>query len=177
VRIGYRAKQFWKALSSSPSIEQMATAKAILDPALLDLFLALQPSEQAHSLQITDTLIAQGEKDKHLLTAALLHDVGKTRYALKPWERVAIVLGHAIFPMKAKEWGDAQPSGWRRPFVVAAQHPAWGAEMAAQAGASPVTVEIIRRHQEKASMSTATGNSPIDAERLLYHLQILDDEN
>jgi hypothetical protein len=31
--------------------------------------------------------------------------------------------------------------------VVAIQHPAWGAEMAAEAGSSPLVVALIRRHQ------------------------------
>lgn len=37
---------------------------------------------------------------------------------------------------------------WRRAFVVARQHPSWGAQMATEAGATPLTVSLIRRHQD-----------------------------
>jgi hypothetical protein len=44
------------------------------------------------------------------------------------------------------EWGQGQPRGLRRPFVVATQHPAWGADLSAAAGASARTCDLIRRH-------------------------------
>ena len=57
-----------------------------------------------------------------------------------------------------------------RPFVVAERHPDWGAEMAAQAGASALVVELIRRHQE-----TPDPRPVNQADRLLQQLQVADD--
>lgn len=177
MRIRYRVGQFWKALFVRPTQEQMALARRVLSPASWELFLKMQPGEQAHSLEILEGLLAQGETDPDLLTAALLHDVGKIRYPLRVWERALVVIGKALFPEKVRQLGMAQPVGWKRAFVVAENHPAWGAEMAAEAGASPAAIEIIRCHQDKPPAPQSSAGSPSPSENLLYRLQILDDES
>ena len=153
MRIFYRARQFWLALTAVPKPEDLALAQEVLSPALMRLFLSLQPSEQAHSLwiyrQLRSYLAAcDREVPPDLLAAALLHDVGKSCHPLRLWERVEVVLGKAFFPAAVKGWGTGSPSGWKRAFVVAEQHPAWGADLAQQAGATPLAVALIRRHQE-----------------------------
>jgi hypothetical protein len=40
---------------------------------------------------------------------------------------------------------------WQQPLVVAEQHPAWGAELAAAAGGSFLAVALIRRHADKSA--------------------------
>ncbi len=147
MRIVYRASQFWDALLAVPGEEQLAQAEKILSSSLMDLFQKMLPSEQAHSLSVFQRLTEQGETSSDLLKAALLHDVGKVRCPLYPWERAMVVLGQALFPESAKRWGQGEPSGWKRAFVVAEKHPHWGAEMAAQAGASLLTVDLIKYHQ------------------------------
>ena len=62
--------------------------------------------------------------------------------------------------------------GWRRTFIVAEQHPAWGAALAAEAGASPRLVTLIRLHQEV----PPTEADP-ETRRLLSKLQAVDDNN
>jgi hypothetical protein len=136
------------------------------------LFLRLQPSEQAHSLRLFRQLLDRGETDVELLAAALLHDVGKSRYPLRVWERILIVLAKALFPHLVKHWGQAQPYGWRRLFVISEMHAAWGADMAAMAGAPAMTVSLIRRHQD----ILPTHPESIE-ERYLQILQSLDNEN
>lgn len=154
MRIGYRIRQFWLALTAAPAVHDLAVAAEVLSPAQMALFQQMQSSEQAHSLWIFHRLRQhladqdlEGEHD--LLVAALLHDIGKSRYPLRLWERIVIVLGKAFFPQQVHHWGLQSPGGWKQPFVVAAQHPAWGAEMAAQAGASPLAVALVRRHQDQ----------------------------
>jgi hypothetical protein len=150
VRLCYRARQFWQALRSRPSPGAIAKAEAVLSPSLMALFTGMQPSEQVHALKVLEALQAQGETEPDLLTAALLHDAGKQRCPLLLWERVAIVLVQAASPALSTCWGE-QPvydcTGWRKPFIVAAQHAEWGAEMAHQAGISPLAAALIRRHQ------------------------------
>jgi hypothetical protein len=105
----------------------------------------------------------------------LLHDVGKSRYPVRIWERILIVLSKAFLPGKVKRWGEGAAEGgglgWRRAFVVAQQHPAWGAQMAAEAGASPLTSTLIRRHQDPRSNSSEGLE-----DRLLQILQAADHE-
>ncbi len=190
MRILYRVRQFWQALTAVPNPEDVETARGLLTPSLMTLFLGMQPSEQAHSLRILQQLRQQGESDPDLLAAALLHDLGKSCHPLSIWERTLIVLGKAFFSRQAGQWGKGEPRGWRRAFVVAAQHPAWGAEMAVQAGASPLTAALIRRHQEftSAQQMPEHGQKKVFFEemaleetaledRLLYRLQLLDNES
>jgi len=169
--LSYRFQQFWKALTARPPQSDLALASTALTPEQFGLFTRLQPSEQAHSLGIYHALQAEGRVDPDLLAAALLHDIGKSRYPLQIWERVLIVLAKVILPEQTERWGDAPPSGWRRPYAVAKQHPAWGAELAEKAGASGLLVEVIRRHQEPLPDHP---QSPADL--LLVHLKRYDDQ-
>jgi hypothetical protein len=87
------------------------------------------------------------------------------------WERVAIVLVKAWWPKKFVRWSQGEPVGWKRAFVVAGQHPAWGAKLVEQAGATPLTTSLILRHQEHRPANIA----PADVEdKLLRLLQDLD---
>jgi hypothetical protein len=155
----------------APSAEDRMIASQILSPPLMQLFERQRGSEQAHSLRLCRQLLEHKDNQPDLLVAALLHDVGKSRYPLFIWERVWIVLGKALFPERVKKWGQASPHGWRRAFVIAEKHPAWGAEMAAQAGASPLAVALIRRHQTRLK-----GEALSPEDRLLQRLQLFDDE-
>jgi len=185
VHLFYRIRQFWEALTALPAPEELARARQVLSPPLMELFLRLQAQEQVHSLKIFYLLSQPGQLHPDLLAAALLHDVGKSRYPLRLWERVLIVLGKALFPSKVKSWGRSRPRGWRRPFVISEQHPHWGAEMARHAGASALTASLIMRHQD--SLEPAIGEStsvnlpasnPVTLEDVfLRRLQQLDDES
>lgn len=166
----YRANQFWSDLKAAPDSMNLDQARLILSPAELNLFLQLQPAEQAHALEVLRKLQAHGENEPALLEAALLHDIGKTRYPLHRWERIVVVLAQALFPRQAKKWGTGETWGWRKPFAVAEQHPAWGADLAHRAGAAPLAVTLIRRHQD------ALLDDPLSSEdRFLQSLQLADD--
>jgi hypothetical protein len=147
-RLAYRSRQFWNAfLGPHQKIESEVLLPYLSMPQLV-LFRRMQPSEQTHAFQVFGRLKASGRRDRGLLAAALLHDVGKILYPLSIWERVLIVLGRRLFPRAVRRWGTGRPRGLYRPFVVAARHAEWGADLAARAGASPRTVDLIRRHQD-----------------------------
>lgn len=143
--------QFQRALRETPSPDGLARAQAVLPPELFDLFSQLQPFEQAHSIRVYDGLIALGHDDPDLLTAGLLHDVGKARVPLNPWERAVAVAARKVLPAKIKQWQRGEPKGLRVGIVVAARHAEWGAEMAAEAGAGERLVRLIRNHDAELS--------------------------
>jgi len=148
--IFYRLRQFRTALRTPPLTQQdFAPAQAVLTEAEMALFSRLQSCEQTHALNVLQTIQTRGENHPDLLTAALLHDIGKIGHPLRIWERVIIVLGKKFFPERMKTWGRARPQGWRRPFVVAFQHPLWGTELTQKVGASPLAVHLIRTHQDE----------------------------
>jgi hypothetical protein len=172
VRILYRVRQFWQCLIANPKPKDYHEVSRVLSADLMDLFSKLHRSEQAHGLWIYRKLLEQGETHQDLLVAALLHDIGKDRYPLRLWQRVAIVLSRKLSPERARHWGQDDPKDWKSPFVVAERHATWGAEMVMCAGASETTVSLIHRHHESLTQPI---NNPED--QLLYRLQFLDDKS
>ena len=173
-QVWYRTRQFWLAWRAEPPFDsELTAARSVLTTEQMNLFLLLQPSEQIHALRVLQTIQLQGESDPDLQTAALLHDIGKARAPLKLWERVVIVLGKRFFPRRAWSWGQGKPQGWKRPFVVAEQHPTWGGEMTAKVGLSPVAISLIRRHQTSDALDPARR----EEDRLLSILQAADRQN
>lgn len=178
VRILYRGRQFWHTLSSKIDSQKLEQAATYLTHAQWELFTQLQVGEKNHALAMLTKLIAQGETEPDLLVAALLHDVGKLRYRMNPLERALVVVGKAIVPEKANRWGTEPVGGWnnlpdwRKAFIVAEHHAEWGAEMARQAGASPLAVELIRQHPCPPSMAAGSVNN-----RLQKTLWLVDNES
>jgi len=153
-RLVYRARQFWWALTAQPDPGDLAEVQQHLSPAQYVLFRRLQPSEQAHAIAVFKQIREQ-ESHPDLLVASLLHDIGKVLYPLSVWQRVSIVL----LGSKAGRVG-----------MVAEKHPEWGADLAKKAGASPLAVRLIRRHQD-----AARKGGPSKEDRLLAILQAADD--
>ena len=187
-RITYRTRQFWRYLGAAPSQSDIIKIYAILTPRQFALFSRMHKTEQFHSLEVLRGLVKAGETDRDLLVAALLHDSGKVLQTLRLWERVWVVLVKAFFPRKANSWGEAgegsmnlhvNPSlqqsmlpWWKKPFLTARQHPAWGANLAEEAGASAASVALIRRHQEN-----VVGPPVTQEDVLLRKLQDMDETN
>lgn len=173
MNVTYRLRQFWRLLTAHPlPPAAWEEIEGVLSPQEVALFRRHSPADRQHAYRVLRALRSANRDHPALLAAALLHDVGKTRYRPKAWERVVGTLAERLFPGQIARWGTGNPGGWRRPFVIRMQHAAWGAEMAAAAGSAPLTVALIRRHQEKesrpADRKTAT---------FLRWLQVADDQS
>jgi putative nucleotidyltransferase with HDIG domain len=174
-RFLYRIRQYRHAVSARPTDDDLEEVSVWLTPSQRMLFSQLPPSDQMHAIEVTRKLLLQGETHPELLAAALLHDVGKSRYPLQPWERAAIVVGQKLSPRLLENLLRSRATHrLRRLHTVAAQHPAWGAEMARQAGVSPLAEALIRRHQDPLEDPISDHLSQEDC--LLIKLQAVDDE-
>jgi hypothetical protein len=147
----------------------------VLTPASLALFRSMATQDQRHGLDVYTTLQQAGHTDRDLLTAALLHDVGKSITRLYPWQRAIFVLldrfaprllahlsrsdglpDHVPNPLEGRtpDW----PKGWRRAFIANAYHAEIGARWAQETGCSSRSASLIRRHQDRLE----NGASPVD---------------
>lgn len=164
-------KQGWAALTAFARPVDFGVAAEVLSAQQMALFRQMRRSEQLHALRVLRTLQAQGHHHPDLLTAALLHDVGKSRYPLTLAERMLVVLIRRLLPRLAAPWSAGHPRGWRRAFVIAREHPMWSAEDMLAAGASPLAAALARRHQEHLD-----GPPRSEEDRLLRLLQAADEE-
>ncbi len=154
-------RQFFAALSARVSQDDLRQADAHLPPEARRLFRKMSAADQRHSLAVMRALEGAGHTHPALLTAALLHDAGKSAARLTPVHRAVIVLLGRFWPA-ALEWlarelpgGDSSLANpvpgkinWRWPFIVHRCHPGLGAQWAKQAGCDASSVALIRRHQE-----------------------------
>jgi putative nucleotidyltransferase with HDIG domain len=143
----YRTRQFVGALRPKVENDERQDARKLLGERLWPLFESMKARDQRHSLDVYALLKEQGRKDKDLLMAGLLHDVGKGRLAganIRIWHRVAYVVLGASAP-----WLLRRVANGRRGLAALHQHADRGAVVAEALGAQPRVVELIRRHHEE----------------------------
>ena len=182
-RARYRLGQFFAHMRPRPlTPAEKAEVEGVLGAGLAQLFRRQTAGEQAHSLRVMRSVVNAGgpyAARRELLQAALLHDVGKSRAPLSLADRALVVLARRAAPDAARRWGRPEAAGeaagaargWRRPFVTALRHADWGADLCAEAGALPLTVDLIRRHQ------TPLANPATPEDEMLAALQAADDDN
>lgn len=146
---------------------------SLLSPAEQALFRRYSANDQRHAYRVLCTVREQGEDDPALLSAALLHDIGKCEGGLNILERSLVVLLSALAPARTAAWGAGVPAGWQRPFVVKARHAEWGARLAAAAGSDADVVALIRHHQDNLDATDA----PAALLPALRRLQWADDQH
>jgi hypothetical protein len=111
-----------------------------LSPAELDLFDRMHRADQRHGLGVVRTLRRAGVTDREVLVAGLLHDCGKGRTGLLP--RIVHALGDAYCARLGRI--GAMIPGMGPALERLERHPEISADLAAAAGCSPRTVELIR---------------------------------
>jgi hypothetical protein len=177
----YRFQQGMRALVAWARPVDDAQAERYLTPPLFALYCQMRRTERQHSLRVLNGLLDAGYTQPDLLTAGLLHDVGKIRAPFFLPEKVVVVLTRAVFPALFYRWGSHADRdytrfpgilSWRRPFAISVQHPAWSADIVAEAGGSALVVDLIRRHADPLPDPPRT-----EADRLLAALQSVDDQS
>jgi len=98
--VRYRVGQFLRALTARYAIseDRISRAAALLSPQARALFKEQTPQDQRHALEVYETLVDGGHTNRDLLTAALLHDVGKAACRTSPWKRGLLVLAGRLAP-------------------------------------------------------------------------------
>jgi hypothetical protein len=100
-------------------------------------------ADRRHGLDVVATLRADGQRDEELLLAGLLHDAGKGDTGL--WPRVAYSLGQEYGSWIWRVAGVLP--GFGSALSRLREHAEASARLAAAAGCSARTVELIR-HQD-----------------------------
>ncbi len=173
IPIRYRLEQFLRALTARQAIseQRIEQLRRVLGPKAWAIFVRQAPQDQRHALAVYETVCNQGHTNNDLLAAALLHDIGKAATQLRAWQRGVFVLAERLAPrvwdLITRDPGD----GWRRPLARYAKHAEIGARWAEEAGASPLTVRLIRRHED------ALETCQTEEDQLLAVLQAADSMN
>ena len=146
-------------------------AEAVLTPTAYAWFASMPRDLQWHGVQVMHDLKRAGVDRSDVLAAALLHDAGKAEGSNGPLVRAFIVLAFHLAPdwsVRRKEIDYREAQGIDRVMAIAYQHPQIAAEKAQQCGCEPVTIDLIRYHQDYKRGET---------DSLLRLFQQMDDEN
>lgn len=135
-----KVRQFRTHLRASVAPRERDELASWLAPAQLALFDGMHVADRRHGLDVVATLRADGVSEPDVLVAGLLHDAAKG--ATGVWPRVAYSLGQAY---GSWVWRAASlVPGWGAALARLRDHAAGSARLAAAAGCSPRTVELIR---------------------------------
>lgn len=147
--VRYRVDQFVRALTARYALseERVNRATEILTPQARALFTEQAPQDQRHALEVYETLVDRAYTNRDLLTAALLHDVGKVGCQATPWKRGLLVLSDRFAPQVARWFCRDGARGCKDSSTTYRNHAEIGARLAAEVGCSPLTIDLIRNHE------------------------------
>ena len=139
----YRLRQFSQAIEERRTPVVCDLFDSHLDERGHQFLFALSARDQAHSARTAGLLMRNPNSDPELVTAALLHDVGKGEQEL--WHRGAYVLIGAVSPRLLRLAARGGP-GWRGALHRSLRHSELGAEMAGAAGYGEGICNLIAGH-------------------------------
>jgi hypothetical protein len=162
-----RARQGFAAIRPSAAASCDEIAARALTPDQFAAFRSLPPFDRSHLCRVHDLLRSRGETDSDVLTASLLHDLGKMdgdrRVCLI--HRVVSVLLEPIAPRFLDRLARLPATRWRTGFALAVHHPAIGAGRAAALGCSERACWLIAHHEDDPPPGDAALRRLIAADR------------
>ena len=151
----HRVGQFWRHASARVTEQERGAVEQLLGPALWPLFAGLPVNDQRHGLDVLETVRRlEGEPDRLLQQAALLHDVGKAGAEFSVVERSLTVFLRAASSRLLQALLRARP-GFARRYDVYVDHARIGAQRLRAAGA-PELAAIVAEHHAPKPMSEIT---------------------
>ena len=146
----YRINQFIRAIFSHIDPSDMNWALNHLSPEASELFLQQSQPEQRHAIDVAESIIKAKYTltfydFQNLITAALLHDCGKSIVAIRLWHRVFIVLMHKM-PQFFWSILERIHSIFAVPLKFDSRHAQWGGYLAKKAGLNSVVCILIHEH-------------------------------
>lgn len=146
----YRARQTWDALFPKIQPLEIKWAQSILTEAAFDLFLQQSLAEQRHALDVAQVLAKRAlpvSPLEHtiLMTAALLHDCGKSLRHVRLWQRIFVVIMQKL-PEPLWQTLEKSRTPLSFPLRLATRHAEWGSSLARQAGLNEEVCLLIRHH-------------------------------
>jgi hypothetical protein len=147
----YRSGQFFRGFRWALQPQEVSRVCALLNERERLLFTSMQGRDRRHSMDMVRWLERRAAErcpspSEDLLTAALLHDVGKG--PLIVWDRVGFVLAGALSPRLRRSLGREDGARWRRALWRLEHHARLGADLLQEAGSAPRVVDLVRRHKD-----------------------------
>ena len=135
-----KVRQTRRHLTARVSPRERAEAAQWLRPAELEIFDGMHIADRRHGLDVVATLRVDGVTDPEVLVAGLLHDAGKGDTSILPRVIYSLSATYGDWISRTVSWlpGMAASLGRLR------AHAETSAQMAAAAGCSERTVELIR---------------------------------
>lgn len=144
-----RLRQGLRSLFAFAFPVDLEAAAQVLTADQLTLFCRMTRGEQLHSLSVLRDIEAQGPTPPELAAAALMHDVGKSRYHMRVWQKTLVVLVRGLSHRLYLKLAHSSEQHWlARPFVVAQYHGAWGAQLLAEIGSDERTRWLVAQHDK-----------------------------
>jgi putative nucleotidyltransferase with HDIG domain len=148
----YRLRQIRQTYYPKLTAWEIAWVKTVLPPAAFALFWRQEQKEQRHAFDVASAIERSypelSYEDQHtLLTAALLHDCGKSLRPVLLWQRIFAVLA-AFLPAGVRTALSRSKTPFSYPLRLAAEHPLWGAELAREAGLPDDCRRLIAEHHQ-----------------------------
>lgn len=146
----YRVYQFINAVFPHLTQTEINWAINHLSPEASELFLQQSRPEQRHAIDVAKSIIHANfpllfDDFQNLITAALLHDCGKSVVFLRLWQRVYIVLMHRMPQFVLSLLNRSHPF-FSFPLKIDERHALWGECLAKKAGLNSVVCLLIREH-------------------------------
>ena len=135
-----KARQLLAHLRARVSVAERSALRGWASDAQIAVFDAMTVADQRHGLDVVAALRRDGIVDPDVLVAGLLHDAGKGATGALP--RIVHSLGQAFGPSLVSL--TARLPGMATTLTRLAEHPERSAAMAAAAGCSERTIELIR---------------------------------